>query len=200
VWLGVKDTISKTYDAQFRKIFEEEYRNNWKAKYDEVGLEYFFTLIDDAVARIMKTEGGMLWACKNYDGDVMSDMLGSAYGSLAMMTSVLVSPQGYYEFEASHGTVQKHYYKHLKGEKTSTNPMALIFAWSGCLKKRGELDETPEVVQFAQKLEEAALETVESGIMTGDLMLVATPDPENKQVYTEEFIDEVAKRLQQKLQ
>jgi isocitrate dehydrogenase len=200
LWLGVKDTISKTYDGQFRKIFEEEYLKNWKAKFDEAGLDYFFTLIDDAVARIMKTEGGLLWACKNYDGDVMSDMLGSAYGSLAMMTSVLVSPQGYYEFEASHGTVQKHYYKYLKGEKTSSNSMALIFAWTGCLKKRGDLDKTPEVVEFAKKLEEAALETVESGIMTGDLMLVAKPDSKNRQVYTEEFIVEVAKRLQKKLE
>ena len=200
VWFGAKDTISKTYDAQFRKIFEEEYKNNWKAKYDEAGLEYFFALIDDVVARIMKTEGGMLWACKNYDGDVMSDMLGSAYGSLAMMTSVLVSPQGNYEFEASHGTVQKHYYKYLKGEKTSSNSMALIFAWTGCLKKRGDLDKTPEVVEFAKKLEEAALETVECGIMTGDLMLVATPALKNRQVYTEEFIAEVAKRLQKKIE
>ena len=141
----------------------------------------------------------MLWACKNYDGDVMSDMLGSAYGSLAMMTSVLVSPQGYYEFEASHGTIQKHYSKYLKGEKTSSNSMALIFAWTGCLRKRGELDNTIEVVEFARKLEEAAVETVEGGIMTGDLMLVATPDPKNRQVNTEEFIAEVAKRLQKKL-
>jgi isocitrate dehydrogenase len=147
----------------------------------------------------MKTEGGLLWACKNYDGDVMSDMLGSAYGSLAMMTSVLVSPQGFYEFEASHGTVQKHYYKYLKGEKTSSNSMALIFAWTGCLKKRGELDNTPEVVEFAKKLEDAALETVERGIMTGDLMLVATPGPNNRQVSTEDFIDEIAKRLQQRI-
>ena len=200
VWFGAKDTISKTYDAQFRKIFEEEYQRDWKAKFDAAKLNYFFTLIDDAVARIMKTEGGMLWACKNYDGDVMSDMLGSAYGSLAMMTSVLVSPQGYYEFEASHGTVQKHYYKHLKGEKTSSNSMAIMFAWSGCLRKRGELDQTLEVVEFAEKLEEAALETVESGIMTGDLMLVATPDPKNKKVFTEEFIAEVAKRLKKKLE
>ena len=198
VWLGVKDTISKTYDAQFRKIFEEEYQKNWKAKFDEAGLTYFFTLIDDAIARIMKTDGGMLWACKNYDGDVMSDMLGSAYGSLAMMTSVLVSPQGYYEFEASHGTVQKHYYNYLKGEKTSSNPMALIFAWTGCLRKRGELDETPEVVEFAKKLEEAAIETVESGFMTGDLMLVATPGPKNRKAYTEEFIAEVAEKLKEK--
>ena len=199
LWFGAKDTISKTYDAQFKKIFEQEYEANWKAKFKEAGLEYFFTLIDDTVARIMKTEGGLLWACKNYDGDVMSDMLGSAYGSLAMMTSVLVSPQGYYEFEASHGTVQKHYYKFLKGEKTSSNSMALIFAWTGCLRKRGELDKTPEVVGFAKKLEEAALETVEGGIMTSDLMLVVTPDPKNRQVFTEEFIAEVAKRLQKKL-
>ncbi len=199
LWLGTKDTISKTYDAQFRKIFEEEYKKNWEQKFKDADLEYFFTLIDDTVARIMKTEGGMLWACKNYDGDVMSDMLGSAYGSLAMMTSVLVSPQGFYEFEASHGTVQKHYYKHLKGERTSSNSMALIFAWSGCLRKRGELDNAPEVVEFADKLEAAAKETVESGIMTGDLMLVAKESSTNKKVYTEEFIDEVAKRLQKKL-
>jgi len=200
LWFGAKDTISKTYDAQFKKIFEQEFETNWKSKFKEAGLEYFFTLIDDAVARIMKTKGGLLWACKNYDGDVMSDMLGSAYGSLAMMTSVLVSPQGYYEFEASHGTVQKHYYKYLKGEKTSSNSMALIFAWTGCLRKRGEIDKTPDVVEFAKNLEVAALETVESGIMTGDLMLVATPDAKNKQVSTEEFIAEVAKRLQKKLE
>jgi isocitrate dehydrogenase len=199
VWFGAKDTISKTYDAQFKKIFEEEFQKNWKAKFDEAGLTYFFTLIDDAVARIMKTEGGMLWATKNYDGDVMSDMLGSAYGSLAMMTSVLVSPQGYYEFEASHGTVQKHYYKYLKGEKTSTNPAAIIFAWSGCLRKRGELDKTPQVVDFANKLEEAVVETVEGGVLTGDLMAVATPSPSNRQVNTEEFISEVAKKLQKKI-
>ena len=199
VWFGAKDTISKTYDAQFRKIFDEEYQANWKTKFEAEGLEYFFTLIDDAVARIMKTAGGLLWACKNYDGDVMSDMLGSAYGSLAMMTSVLVSPQGYYEYEASHGTVQKHYYKYLKGEKTSTNSMALIFAWTGGLRKRGELDKTPDVIEFAETLEEAAIETVESGVMTGDLLLVAQPNTSNRKVYTEEFIDEVAKRLQKKL-
>jgi isocitrate dehydrogenase len=195
LWFGAKDTISKTYDGEFRKIFEDEYQRGWKSKFRDAGLEYFFTLIDDAVARIMKSEGGLLWACKNYDGDVMSDMLGSAYGSLAMMTSVLVSPQGYYEFEASHGTVQKHYYKHLKGEKTSSNSMALIFAWSGCLRKRGELDKTPEVVEFAEKLEKAALQTVESGVLTRDLMQVVIPYPKNHQVYTEEFIAEVAKRL-----
>ena len=199
VWFGAKDTISKTYDGQFKKIFEEEYKKNWEIKFKEARLDYFFTLIDDAVARVMKTEGGLLWACKNYDGDVMSDMLGSAYGSLAMMTSVLVSPQGYYEFEASHGTVQKHYYKYLKGEKTSSNSMALIFAWTGCLRKRGELDKTPKVVKFAEKLEEAALETVENGIMTGDLMLVATPNLRNRQVDTEQFIAEIAKTLKGKL-
>lgn len=199
LWFGTKDTISKTYDAQFRKIFEEEYKKNWEQKYKEAGIEYFFTLIDDAVARIMRSEGGMLWACKNYDGDVMSDMLGAAYGSLAMMTSVLVSPSGFYEFEASHGTVQKHYYKHLKGEKTSTNSMALIFAWSGALKKRGELDQTSEVVEFGKKLEAAAIETVESGIMTADLIKVADKNKKNKQVYTEEFIDAVAKKLESKL-
>jgi isocitrate dehydrogenase len=199
LWFGTKDTISKTYDARFRQIFQEEYQQNWKDKFEAAGIDYFFTLIDDAVARIMKSEGGMLWACKNYDGDVMSDMLGSAYGSLAMMTSVLVSPQGYFEYEASHGTVQKHYYKYLKGEKTSSNPMALIFAWTGALKKRGELDNTPEVIDFATKLEQASIETIESGIMTGDLLKVATPSSKNKQVHTEEFIDAIAARLDKKL-
>ena len=194
LWFGAKDTISKTYDARFRALFDEEYAANWAPKFAAVGLDYFFTLIDDAVARIMKTEGGVLWACKNYDGDVMSDMLGSAYGSLAMMTSVLVSPQGCYEFEASHGTVQKHYYRHLRGEQTSSNSMALIFAWTGALRKRGELDGTPEVVAFAGALERAAIETVESGVMTGDLLAVATPDPANTRVGTEEFIDAVAER------
>jgi isocitrate dehydrogenase len=199
LWFATKDTISKTYDARFRQIFQEEYEKNWKKKYEDAGIEYFFTLIDDAVARIMKSEGGMLWACKNYDGDVMSDMLGSAYGSLAMMTSVLVSPQGFFEYEAAHGTVQKHYYKYLKGEKTSSNPMALIFAWTGALKKRGELDHTPELVEFAHKLEEASLETIQSGVMTGDLLRVASPNPKNKQVYTEEFIDAIADHLKKKL-
>jgi isocitrate dehydrogenase len=199
LWFATKDTISKTYDARFRQIFQEEYEKNWKEKYKDAGIEYFFTLIDDAVARIMKSEGGMLWACKNYDGDVMSDMLGSAYGSLAMMTSVLVSPEGYFEYEAAHGTVQKHYYKYLKGEKTSSNPMALIFAWTGALKKRGELDHTPELVDFAHKLEEASLETIHNGIMTGDLLKVATPNPKNKQVYTEDFIDAIAEHLKKKL-
>lgn len=199
LWFATKDTISKTYDARFRSIFQDEFEKNWKQKFDEKGITYFFTLIDDAIARVMKSEGGFLWACKNYDGDVMSDMLGSAYGSLAMMTSVLVSPEGYFEYEAAHGTVQKHYYKYLKGEKTSSNPMALIFAWTGCLKKRGELDKTPEVVEFAKKLEQSAIETVESGIMTGDLIKVAIPSSNNKQVYTEEFIDEISKNLEKKL-
>jgi isocitrate dehydrogenase len=199
LWFSTKDTISKTYDAEFRRIFEEEYEANWKEKFENAGIEYFFTLIDDAVARIMKSEGGMLWACKNYDGDVMSDMLASANGSLAMMTSVLVSPHGYFEYEAAHGTVQKHYYKHIDGKKTSTNSMALIFAWTGGLKKRAELDETPDVAEFALKIEEAAIETIESGIMTGDLMIVADPDPKNRQVYTENFIDHIKERLEERL-
>jgi isocitrate dehydrogenase len=199
LWFATKDTISKTYDARFRQIFQEEFEKNWTKKFGEAGIEYFFTLIDDAVARIMKSEGGMLWACKNYDGDVMSDMLGSAFGSLAMMTSVLVSPEGFFEYEAAHGTVQKHYYKYLKGQKTSSNPMALIFAWTGALKKRGELDNTPDVVEFAHKLEKASLETIESGIMTGDLLRAALPNPKNKQVYTEEFIDAIAGHLKKKI-
>jgi isocitrate dehydrogenase len=199
LWFSTKDTISKTYDALFRQIFEEEFKKNWEEKFKDAGITYFFTLIDDAVARIIKSEGGMLWACKNYDGDVMSDMLGSAFGSLAMMTSVLVSPDGFFEYEAAHGTVQKHYYKYLKGEKTSSNPMALIFAWTGALKKRGELDITPDVVKFAEKLEKAAIKTVESGIMTGDLIKVAKPDKDNKQVYTEDFIDAIAKNLKKEL-
>ena len=199
LWFGTKDTISKTYDAQFRKIFDEEYKKNWERKFKDAGLEYSFTLIDDTVARIMRSEGGLLWACKNYDGDVMSDMLGSAYGSLAMMTSVLVSPNGCYEFEASHGTVQKHYYKYIKGEKTSTNSTALIFAWAGALKKRGEMDKTSDVMDFATHLEQAAERTVENGIMTADLIKVADPSAKNKQVNTEEFIDAIAEQLKQKI-
>jgi isocitrate dehydrogenase len=199
IWFSTKDTISKTYDARFRDIFAAEFENNWREKFSKAGLEYFFTLIDDAVARIVKHEGGILWALKNYDGDVMSDMIASANGSLAMMTSVLVSPKGYFEYEAAHGTVQKHYYKHLKGEETSTNSVALIFAWSGCLRKRGELDGTPEVAAFADYLEEAAIETVEGGIMTGDLLAVADPAPQNRKVNTEAFIDAIASNLQSKL-
>lgn len=199
LWFSAKDTISKTYDARFRDIFAAEYEKNWRVKFQAAGISYFFTLIDDAVARIMKSEGGILWALKNYDGDVMSDMIASACGSLAMMTSVLVSPQGYFEYEAAHGTVQKHYYRHMKGEETSTNSMAIIFAWSGCLRKRGELDGTPDVVAFADKLEEAARETVETGAMTGDLILVADKSPDNRKVDTEAFIDAVAGRLQKKI-
>ena len=198
LWFSTKDTISKTYDTRFREIFADEYEQNWRQKYEEADLTYFFTLIDDAVARVVKDEGGFLWACKNYDGDVMSDMVASAFGSLAMMTSVLVSPHGYFEYEAAHGTVQKHYYKHQAGEKTSTNSMALIFAWTGCLKKRGELDNTPEVVDFAVKLEEAAIETIEDGIMTGDMARIAEPKPDTS-VGTEEFIDAIADRLEGKL-
>ncbi|HQN66835.1 MAG TPA: NADP-dependent isocitrate dehydrogenase [Smithellaceae bacterium] len=199
VWFSTKDTISKKYDAGFRDIFEREFQQNWKDKFDKAGIEYFFTLIDDAVARVMKTEGGMLWALKNYDGDVMSDMIASASGSLAMMTSVLVSPSGWYEYEAAHGTVQKHYYKHLKGEETSSNSMALIFAWTGGLRKRGELDGTPDVAGFADNLEAAALETVESGVMTGDLLLLAEKRPTNRKVNTEGFIDAIAQNLKKKL-
>jgi len=198
VWFSTKDTISKKYDAGFRDIFEREFQQNWKDKFDKAGIEYFFTLIDDAVARVMKTEGGMLWALKNYDGDVMSDMIASSSGSLAMMTSVLVSPSGWYEYEAAHGTVQKHYYKHLKGEETSSNSMALIFAWTGGLRKRGELDGTPEVAGFADKVEAAALETVESGVMTGDLLLLAEKRPTNRKVNTEGFIDAIAQNLKKK--
>jgi len=199
LWFSTKDTISKTYDARFRELFEEEYEKCWKETFAQAGLSYFFTLIDDAAARIIKSEGGMLWALKNYDGDVMSDMIASANGSLAMMTSVLVSPQGHFEYEAAHGTVQKHYYRYLRGEETSSNPVAIIFAWSGCLRKRGELDATPDVVAFAVKLEQAAIATVESGVMTGDLLLVATPNPQNRKVHTEAFIDAVAENLQESL-
>ncbi|HRS83634.1 MAG TPA: NADP-dependent isocitrate dehydrogenase, partial [Smithellaceae bacterium] len=192
VWFSTKDTISKKYDAGFRDVFDREFAEHWKDRFARAGIEYFFTLIDDAVARIMKTEGGMLWALKNYDGDVMSDMIASACGSLAMMTSVLVSPHGWFEYEAAHGTVQKHYYKHLKGEETSSNSMALIFAWTGGLRKRCELDGTPEVVAFADTLEAAALATVESGVMTGDLLLLAEKRPTNRKVNTEGFIDAIA--------
>lgn len=194
VWFATKDTISKTYDGNFKEIFQRVYDSEFKSQFEAAGIEYFYTLIDDAVARIMKHEGGILWACKNYDGDVMSDMVASANGSLAMMTSVLVSPDGKYEYEAAHGTVQRHYYRYQKGEKTSTNPVALIFAWTGALAKRGELDKTPDLISFAQKLENKTLEVIEDGIMTGDLALIA--NPKAKQVVNSwEFIDEIAKRL-----
>ena len=172
LWFATKDTISKKYDHTFKDIFQEIYENEYQEKFKELGIEYFYTLIDDAVARVMKAKGGFIWACKNYDGDVMSDMVSSAFGSLAMMTSVLVSPAGVYEYEAAHGTVQRHYYKHLKGEETSTNSVATIFAWTGALRKRGELDKLPELCAFADKLEKATLDTIESGRMTNDLALI----------------------------
>ncbi len=174
LWFSTKDTISKKYDHTFKDIFQDLYDNEYKEAFEKAGITYFYTLIDDAVARVMKAEGGFIWACKNYDGDVMSDMISSAFGSLAMMTSVLVSPDGYFEYEAAHGTVQRHYYKHLKGEETSTNSVATIFAWSGALRKRGELDNIPALVDFADKLEKACLGTIESGKMTKDLALITT--------------------------
>lgn len=174
LWFSTKDTISKKYDHRFKDIFADLYESDYKEKFENAGITYFYTLIDDAVARIMKAEGGFIWACKNYDGDVMSDMVSSAFGSLAMMTSVLVSPHGYYEYEAAHGTVQRHYYKHLKGEETSTNSVATIFAWTGALRKRGEMDENKELMEFADKLEKATLDTIEGGKMTKDLALITT--------------------------
>ena len=174
LWFATKDTISKKYDHTFKDIFQEIFDNEYKEKFDAAGIEYFYTLIDDAVARVMTSEGGFIWACKNYDGDVMSDMISSAFGSLAMMTSVLVSPDGKYEYEAAHGTVQRHYYKHLKGEETSTNSVATIFAWTGALRKRGELDNIPELMEFADKLEQATIKTIEDGKMTKDLALITT--------------------------
>ncbi len=194
LWFSAKDTISKTYDHRFKDIFAEIYENEYKERFEKAGLEYFYTLIDDAVARVIRSEGGFIWACKNYDGDVMSDMVSTAYGSLAMMTSVLVSPDGVYEYEAAHGTVQRHYYNHLKGMSTSTNSVATIFAWTGALRKRGELDDIPELCEFANKLEKACIDTIESGIMTKDLYLISTL--ENKtQVDTEGFLKAVAERL-----
>ena len=179
VWFGAKDTISKTYDAKFKEVFQKVFDAEFKKKFQEAGITYFYSLIDDVVARVMKAEGGFIWACKNYDGDVMSDMVSSAFGSLAMMTSVLVSPHGYYEYEAAHGTVQRHYYRHLEGKETSTNSVATIFAWTGALRKRGELDGNQDLVQFADKLEQATLSTIESGKMTKDLALITSlPDPE----------------------
>lgn len=194
VWFGAKDTISKTYDGRFKEIMQQVFDSEFKDKFEKAGITYFYTLIDDAVARIMKSEGGMLWACKNYDGDVMSDMIASACGSLAMMTSVLVCPGGQFEYEASHGTVQKHYYRYQKGEKTSTNPVALIFAWTGALAKRAELDNTPDLAAFAQKLEKATLDVIESGVMTGDLARLASPAAK-KIVNSWEFIDAIAAKL-----
>lgn len=194
LWFGTKDTISKIYDARFREIFDQIYKEEFKETFEREGIDYFYTLIDDAVARIIKSEGGMIWACKNYDGDVMSDMISSAFGSLAMMTSVLVSPKGVYEYEAAHGTVQRHYYQYLKGEETSTNSVATIFAWTGALKKRGEIDALPELVAFAERLEEATLSTIEAGEMTKDLALI-TSLPEKRILNSGAFLDAIARRL-----
>ena len=195
LWFGAKDTISKKYDHKFKDIFNDIYEKEYKEKFEEAGIEYFYTLIDDIVARIMKSNGGMIWACKNYDGDVMSDMVSSAFGSLAMMTSVLVNPDGIYEYEAAHGTVQRHYYKHLKGEETSTNSVATIFAWTGALRKRGELDELPELVRFANKLERATIATIESGKMTKDLAMI-TKLEETVTLDSLGFIKEIRKNLE----
>jgi len=195
IWFATKDTISKKYDHRFKDIFQEIYDNEYKEKFEAAGIEYFYTLIDDAVARVIRSNGGYIWACKNYDGDVMSDMVATAYGSLAMMTSVLVSPDGVYEYEAAHGTVQRHYYKHLKGEKTSTNSVATLFAWTGALRKRGEMDGLDDLIKFADNLEKATIQTIEEGVMTGDLAALSTL--ENKQkVDTEEFLLAVNERLQ----
>lgn len=196
LWFATKDTISKKYDHTFKDIFQEIFDQEYKQKFEEAKITYFYTLIDDAVARVMKAEGGFIWACKNYDGDVMSDMISSAFGSLAMMTSVLVSPEGFYEYEAAHGTVQRHYYKHLNGEETSTNSVATIFAWTGALAKRGELDQIPELVEFAKKLEKATIATIENGKMTKDLALI-TSLKEVCILNSEEFIKEIRKTLEQ---
>ena len=194
VWFGAKDTISKTYDAKFKEVFQTVFDTEFKDKFEEAGLTYFYSLIDDIVARVMKAEGGFIWACKNYDGDVMSDMVSSAFGSLAMMTSVLVSPQGYYEYEAAHGTVQRHYYRHLEGKETSTNSVATIFAWSGALRKRGEMDNLPELIAFADKLEKATIQTIEDGVMTGDLYLISKLE-NKKKVNSKEFLEAINERL-----
>ena len=194
LWFATKDTISKQYDHRFKDIFQEIFDAEYKEKFDAAGIEYFYTLIDDAVARVIRSEGGYIWACKNYDGDVMSDMVATAYGSLAMMTSVLVSPDGVYEYEAAHGTVQRHYYKHLKGDKTSTNSMATLFAWTGALRKRGELDGNSALMDFAEKLERAPIQTIEEGVMTGDLASLSKL-PNKTTVDTETFLKEIDKRL-----
>ena len=200
LWFATKDTISKQYDHTFKDIFQEIYEKEYKAKFEELGLTYFYTLIDDAVARVMKSKGGFIWACKNYDGDVMSDMVSTAFGSLAMMTSVLVSPDGNYEYEAAHGTVQRHYYQHLQGKKTSTNPVATIFAWTGALNKRGEKDNLPELQAFAKKLEKATIATIEDGVMTKDLANITTfPAEKVTRATSEEFIAAIKERLEKLL-
>ena len=195
IWFASKDTIAKKYDHRFKDIFAEVYEKDFKDKFEATGIEYFYTLIDDAVARVIRSNGGYIWACKNYDGDVMSDMVATAFGSLAMMTSVLVSPDGIYEYEAAHGTVQRHYYKYLKGETTSTNSVATLFAWTGALRKRGELDGNAELSAFADKLEKATIDTIEDGIMTGDLYILSTLESKTK-VDSETFLDEINKRLE----
>ncbi|MBR0280873.1 MAG: NADP-dependent isocitrate dehydrogenase [Oscillibacter sp.] len=195
LWFSTKDTISKVYDGAFKEIFQEVYDKRYKTEFERLGLTYFYTLIDDAVARAVRSKGGFIWALKNYDGDVMSDMIATAFGSLAMMTSVLVSPDGVYEYEASHGTVTKHYYRYLKGEKTSTNPMATIYAWSGALRKRGEMDGLPDLEAFGDKMEKACFDTLSSGVMTGDLAGLVEPGFPVKVVNSEEFLDAVAARL-----
>ena len=198
LWFATKDTISKKYDHRFKDIFGEIFDAEYAEKFKEAGIEYFYTLIDDAVARVVRSDGGYIWACKNYDGDVMSDMVATAFGSLGMMTSVLVSPDGVYEYEAAHGTVTRHYYKHLKGEETSTNSVATIFAWSGALKKRGQLDNVKELCDFAEKLERATVQTIEEGVMTGDLVVLSNL-PEKKKVNTEQFLLEIKERLEKLL-
>ena len=195
VWFATKDTISKKYDHTFKDIFAEIFKSEYEEKFKEAGIEYFYTLIDDAVARVIRSEGGYIWACKNYDGDVMSDMVATAFGSLSMMTSVLVSPQGYYEYEAAHGTVQRHYYRYLKGEQTSTNPIATIFAWTGALRTRGELDANKELMQFADKLEKATIDTVEGGRMTGDLAII-TSIKDAKSLNSTDFIKAIRTTLE----
>ncbi|MBQ2686910.1 MAG: NADP-dependent isocitrate dehydrogenase [Clostridia bacterium] len=199
LWFSTKDTISKQYDQTFKLIFEEIYENEYKKEFEKLGITYFYTLIDDAVARVIRSEGGYIWACKNYDGDVMSDMVSTAFGSLAMMTSVLVSPDGNYEYEAAHGTVTRHYYRYLKGEETSTNPMATIFAWSGALKKRGDLDSLAELVTFAEKLESACIKTLDSGVMTKDLVGLMSEGVSVKAVNSLDFIKEIRRNLEASL-
>lgn len=198
VWFATKDTISKKYDHRFKDIFAEIYEKDYKEKFEAAGIEYFYTLIDDAVARVIRSNGGYIWACKNYDGDVMSDMVATAYGSLAMMTSVLVSPDGVYEYEAAHGTVQRHYYKYLKGESTSTNSVATLFAWTGAFRKRGEMDNLPELIHYADALEKATVRTIEEGVMTGDLAALSSIE-NKKKVDTETFLKEIEKRLREEL-
>ena len=198
IWFATKDTISKKYDHTFKDIFQEIFDSEYKEKFDNAGIEYFYTLIDDAVARVVRSEGGYIWACKNYDGDVMSDMVATAFGSLGMMTSVLVSPDGVYEYEAAHGTVTRHYYKYLKGEETSTNSVATLFAWTGALRKRGELDGNKELSDFADKLEKATIKTIEDGVMTGDLYILSNLE-NKKKVNTEEFLIEINNRLKEML-